>query len=61
MVNHKELQKWCLIKPEELEGHSELKVPFKLVENSELMGTEMAREFIETIDENNRNENRNGR
>ncbi|HHT64785.1 MAG: hypothetical protein ACOX25_09915 [Caldicoprobacterales bacterium] len=48
-VSRKDLYKWCSIPVEELEGHPDLKVPFRMVENSAQMGELMAREFVDEI------------
>ena len=49
----KQLHKWCSVQPESLEGHAELKTPFKLVKDSSEMGELMAREFVDEIKANN--------
>jgi len=49
----KDLYKWCGIPYTELENHPDLKVAFRLVENSEEMGRIMAEELVELVGENN--------
>jgi glucosamine-6-phosphate deaminase len=49
MINKKDLYAWCSVPVHELENHSGLKVPFRLVETPEDMGVLMAREFIDAI------------
>ncbi len=44
-----ELRRWCSIPAEELPGHPELKVPFRLLEDSRQMGEVMARELIDEV------------
>jgi glucosamine-6-phosphate deaminase len=52
-VSPKELYRWCSIPVEELQGHPELRVPFRLVRDSEEMGQLMARELVELIETHN--------
>lgn len=52
-VDKKELYRWCSIPVEKLEGHPELRVPFRLVSNSDAMGHVMARELVDLIESNN--------
>lgn len=54
MVEPKKLYDWCRIPWNELVGHPNLKVPFRLVEDSSEMGRLMATELIDLIDANNR-------
>jgi glucosamine-6-phosphate deaminase len=49
MVDIKDLYEWCRIPAEKLEGHHDLKVPFKMVKDSDEMGELMAREFVDEI------------
>jgi glucosamine-6-phosphate deaminase len=49
----KELHHWCSVPHDKLEGHGDLKIPFRLVKDSEEMGGIMAKELVELIDENN--------
>ncbi len=44
-----ELYQWCKIPYDELEKHPELKIPFRLVKDSEEMGLVMARELADEI------------
>ncbi len=44
-----ELYNWCRIPYEELENHPQLKVPFRLCEDSDEMGHIMARELVDEI------------
>jgi glucosamine-6-phosphate deaminase len=44
-ISTKQLYRWCKIPYQELEGHPDLKVPFRLVEDSAAMGRLMAREL----------------
>ena len=53
-IDVRELRRWCAIPARELPGHPELRVPYRQVANSIEMGELMARELIETIEENNR-------
>ena len=53
MVTAKELYEWCKVPYDELEGHPGLKVPFRLVRNSEEMGRLMARELVAEIKAHN--------
>lgn len=56
-IDLKELFAWCKIPAEELEGHSRLKIPFRMVRDSVEMGEVMAREFVDEIKSaNTRNE-----
>jgi glucosamine-6-phosphate deaminase len=48
-INKKDLYNWCKIPAAELEGHPGLKVPFRMVKDSDEMGVVMARDFIEEI------------
>ena len=49
MVTAKELYEWCRIPYQELEGHPDLNVPFRLVRDSEEMGRLLARELVDEI------------
>jgi len=49
MVTAKELYEWCKVPYDKLEGHPGLKVPFRLVRDSEEMGRLMARELVDEI------------
>jgi glucosamine-6-phosphate deaminase len=48
-IDVKELYKWCSIPVEKLVNHPDLKIPFRLVKDSEKMGEVMAREFVDEI------------
>jgi glucosamine-6-phosphate deaminase len=48
-----DLYDWCKIPVEELEGHPDLKIPFRLTRDSDEMGEVMAREFIDDIKQAN--------
>lgn len=53
-VNNRDLYNWCKIPAAELPGHPNLRVPFRLVGDSDNeMGQLMAREFVDLINENN--------
>jgi len=52
-VNPKDLYRWCRIPVEELVGHPDVRVPFRLVRDAEELGELMARDFVELIQENN--------
>jgi len=44
-----ELRKWCSVPADELEGHPDLKIPFRLAADSAQMGEMMARELIDEV------------
>lgn len=48
-INIKDLYKWCSVPANNLVGHQELKVPFRIVRDSEEMGEIMARELVDEI------------
>ena len=48
-IDQKDLYNWCKLKPEELVGHPDLKIPFQMVSNSEEMGKLMAKDFTNYI------------
>ena len=48
-IDPKQLYQWCKVPCQELEGHPDLKVPFRLVEDSAGMGPLMARELVDEI------------
>ena len=52
-VNPKDLYNWCRIPAEDLAGHPQRRVPFRLVRDAEEMGQLMARELAEVIEANN--------
>jgi glucosamine-6-phosphate deaminase len=49
-----DLYRWCRIPVQQLVSHPELKVPFRVVANSEEMGRLMAEELVDVIEANNR-------
>ena len=48
-IDKKKLYEWCKLKPEELIGHPNLRIPFRMVPDSNEMGRIMARDFIDYI------------
>ena len=52
-VDAKQLRRWCAIPAAELPGHRELRLPYRQVADSIELGALMAREFVQTIEENN--------
>ncbi len=48
-MDRRQLYEWCRIPAEDLPGHPELRVPFRLVRDSEEMGGLMARELVEAV------------
>jgi len=48
-ISAKQLYQWCRVPCQELEGHPDLKVSFRLVKDSESMGQLMARELVDEI------------
>jgi glucosamine-6-phosphate deaminase len=52
-IRPRELQRWCRIPYEKLENHPDLKVPFRLVRDSDEMGALMARELLDLVEERN--------
>lgn len=52
-VDTRELQRWCAIPAAKLLGHPELRVRYRQVADSAALGALMARELVETIEENN--------
>jgi glucosamine-6-phosphate deaminase len=53
-VNVSQLHRWCAIPATELLGHRELRVRYRQVADSSELGELMARELIQTIEENNK-------
>jgi len=49
MIDRRQLYDWCRIPCRELEHHPGLKIPFRLVQDSETMGLLMARELADAI------------
>lgn len=54
MIDAKNLYKWCCIPADKLSGHPDLRVPIRIVKDSEEMGYLMAREFADEIKEANK-------
>jgi glucosamine-6-phosphate deaminase len=52
-IQPKDLYRWCSFPVKDLAGHPELRVPFRLVSNSDELGQLMARELVELIEVNN--------
>jgi len=52
-INSEELYQWCKIPYDKLESHAELKIPFRLCEDSVSMGSIMARELVDEIQAHN--------
>jgi glucosamine-6-phosphate deaminase len=52
-ITPKQLYGWCSIPYDRLEGHPDLKVPFRLVKDSSEMGRIMAQELVALIKERN--------
>ena len=52
-VSTTELRRWCAIPAKELLGHPELRVGYRQVADSKELGTLMARELVDLIEENN--------
>ena len=55
-VSTRELQRWCAIPAANLPGHPELRVPYRQVADSKELGNLMARELVEIIEANNKQE-----
>lgn len=53
-VYRQKLYKWCAVPACDLEQHPDLKVPFRMVEDSESMGLLMAEELVGEIESANR-------
>jgi glucosamine-6-phosphate deaminase len=49
-----ELYNWCKVPPTQLENHPQLKIPFRLCQDSDEMGALMARELVDEIQTHNR-------
>jgi glucosamine-6-phosphate deaminase len=49
-----ELYRWCQIPVQQLHGHPELRVRFRMVQDSTEMGSLMAQELVDVIEANNR-------
>jgi glucosamine-6-phosphate deaminase len=50
----RELHAWCSVPYDRLENHPDCKIPFRLVKDSEEMGSIMAEELVDLIERNNR-------
>jgi glucosamine-6-phosphate deaminase len=48
-ITRDQLYQWCRIPYQELEGHRDLRIPFRLCKDSEEMGRLMARELVDEI------------
>ena len=57
-IDVKRLYSWCRIPAAELEGHAQLKIPFRIVKDSSEMGELMAREFADEIKKANSKQER---
>src|SRR5450755_2854082 len=55
-VSTRELYRWCAIPAANLLGHPELRVRYRQVADSKELGTLMARELVEVVEENNKQE-----
>jgi glucosamine-6-phosphate deaminase len=53
-IRPRELYRWCRVPYDKLVSHPDRKVPFRLVKDSDEMGSMMARELVELIEEQNR-------
>jgi glucosamine-6-phosphate deaminase len=49
-----ELRRWCAIPASSLPGNPELRLPYRQVADSKELGTLMAKELVEVIEQNNR-------
>jgi len=54
-IDAKQLYEWCRIPAEELPRRRDLRVPLRLVQDTDEMGNLMARELIDAVEANNRN------
>ncbi|MCC6398929.1 MAG: hypothetical protein IT282_18090 [Bacteroidetes bacterium] len=52
-IDKKALYQWCRIPYAELEGHPQLRIPFRLCRDTQEMGALMARELVDLIKKNN--------
>ena len=55
-VTPAQLYRWCKVPYDQLEGHPDLKVPFRLCRDSDEMGRIMARELVDEIAAHNEDE-----
>ena len=53
-IKAEELYKWCKIPFDKLQEHPEIRIPFRLTDDSDSMGRLMARELADEIIANNR-------
>jgi glucosamine-6-phosphate deaminase len=53
-VNASELRRWCAIPASSLPGNPELRLPYRQVADSKELGTLMAKELVEVIEQNNK-------
>jgi glucosamine-6-phosphate deaminase len=53
MPNIKTLYDWCSIPADQLAGHPSIRIPFRMVEDSALLGEVMAEELASVVRENN--------
>jgi glucosamine-6-phosphate deaminase len=58
MIDIKELYNWCRIPAEQLAGRSDLKIPFKIVQDSIEMGESMAEALASEIEDANKESRR---
>ena len=49
-IDRRDLYRWCSVPVEKLEGHPDLRVPFRLVKDSPAMGQLMAQELVHSIE-----------
>jgi glucosamine-6-phosphate deaminase len=50
MIDTRQLYEWCRIPAEKLEGHPDLRTPFRLVKDSPTMGELMAKELVDALE-----------
>lgn len=48
-MDTKQLYTWCNIPADQLENHSDKRIPFRIMKDSNEMGEVMARDFVEEI------------
>ncbi len=48
-IDKKKLYEWCRVPADTLENHPDLKVPFRMVKDSQEMGNVMARELVDVV------------
>ena len=54
VITNQKLFEWCKVPIQELQNNNNLKIPFRLCENTAEMGYIMARELVDLIKENNK-------